>query len=421
MATETRLERVRPTVAAVDSPASTTSDAAEPAGITPAATVIFAISAGIAVANVYYPQPVLELMSSDLHADARAVGLIAMMMQVGYAIGILVFVPLGDIVQRRGLIVGMFTLTAVFLAGVASAPTVGLIALAILLTGITTTAPQILLPFAADLALARNRGRIVGMVQTGVIMGTLAGRALGGLIGAHFGWRAVFVFASAVAALSTFALVRVLPLRAPNSTLRYFDLMRTLPGFVARYTPLRVSMGLGFISFSTFAGLWTVLAFHVRNLGFGADVVGYIGLVSLVGAIFATRIGALADRRGTLVTGTLGWFITLTSYVMYLVMGFTLWGVLIATTVMAMGTQITQISNQTRIFALDDFARSRINTIYMFTNFTGGAFGSFLAAWAWQEGGWTAMSAEQIAQLVLMSSVLLYYRHTKRKAAAAAV
>lgn len=409
-------ERIGLIVAAVDTPLSAPPTAAEPAGITPAATVIFAISAGIAVANVYYPQPVLELMSTDLHASARTVGWIAMMMQVGYALGILVFVPLGDIVQRRGLIVAMFTLTALFLVGVAVAPTIALIGLAIMLVGITTTAPQILLPFAADLALAHNRGRIVGTVQTGVIIGTLFGRAAGGLIGAHYGWRAVFVFAAVVAVLSTFALVRVLPLRKPHATLSYGKLMRSLPGFVERYIPLRVSMGLGFLSFSTFAGLWTVLAFHVHNLGFGADVVGYIGLVSIGGAFFASRIGALADRRGTLFTGTLGWFITLVSYLMYLAMGFTLWGVLLATTVMAFGTQITQISNQTRNFALDDFARSRINTIYMFANFFGGAFGSFAAAWAWQEGGWTAMCTEQIVQLVAMSVVLLWYRRTKLRA-----
>jgi hypothetical protein len=229
-----------------------------------------AVATGVAVANVYYVQPVLALMASDLHVSPRSMGTIAMMMQVGYALGIVGFVPLGDIVQRRGLIVGMFALTALFLVGVAVAPWYGLVALGILLVGITTTAPQLLMPFAADLATTAERGHVVGVIQTGLVIGTVGARALGGLIGAHAGWRAVFAFAAVVAAIATVVLSRVLPLRAPNVTLRYADVMRSLPGFVVRYPVLRISMGLGFISFGSVAGLWTVLAFRAHAIGFGS-------------------------------------------------------------------------------------------------------------------------------------------------------
>ncbi len=373
-----------------------------------------AVAAGVAVANVYYVQPVLALMATDLRVSPRAMGTIAMMMQIGYALGILGFVPLGDIVQRRRLIVGMFALVSLFLIGVAAAPTFALLALAILLVGITTTAPQLLMPFAADLATSAQRGQVVGTIQTGLVIGTVAARAIGGLLGAHFGWRAVFLVAAVVAAGATIVLARVLPLRPPTVTLRYLDVMRSLPGFVTRYPVLRISMGLGFLSFSSFAGLWTVLAFHAHTLGYGADIVGDIGLVSVIGALFAARAGSLGDRRGTLYTGTIAWLFTLGSFVAYLVIGGSIWGIAAASALLAVGTQQTQIANQARIFALDGAARSRINTVYMFSSFAGGAFGSFLAAWTYDAGGWQAFCVMSVIEVAAMAAFLGWYRATLR-------
>jgi predicted MFS family arabinose efflux permease len=373
-------------------------------------TVILAVATGVAVANVYYIQPVLALMAADLHVSSRAMGTLAMMMQIGYALGIVVFVPLGDIVARRALIVGMFGLTALFLIGVAVAPTFGLIGLAILLVGVTTTAPQVLMPFAADLATAAQRGSVVGVIQTGLVIGTIGARAIGGLLGAHLGWRAVFAFAAVVAALATIVLARVLPVRPPTVALRYAQTMRSLPGFVARYAVLRLSMGLGFISFGSVAGLWTVLAFHARTIGYGADVVGELGLVSVLGAIVAGASGALGDRRGTLFTGTLGWLLTLGSLLVLLAGGDSIWWVAGAAASLAMGTQLTQVANQARIFALDGSARSRINTVYMFTSYAGGATGALLAAWSYAAGGWTLFCVTMAGAVAAMGPFLLWYR-----------
>jgi predicted MFS family arabinose efflux permease len=361
---------------------------------------------------VYYVQPVLALMATDLRVSPRAMGTIAMMMQIGYALGIVAFVPLGDIVQRRTLIVGMFALTTLFLIGVAAAPTFGLLALAILLVGITTTAPQLLMPFAADLATPDERGRVVGIIQTGLVIGTVGARALGGLLGAHVGWRAVFAFAAIIAAVATLVLGRVLPVRAPTVTLRYAEVMRSLPGFVVRFAALRISMGLGFISFGSIAGLWTVLAFQARTIGYGADVVGELGLVSVAGAVFAGSAGALGDRRGTLYTGTIAWLVTLASFGLMLVAGGSIWGLAAAAALLAIGTQQTQIANQARIFALDGSARSRLNTIYMFSSFAGGACGALLAAATYAAGGWAAFCLTMVAAVALMGALLLAYRST---------
>jgi predicted MFS family arabinose efflux permease len=331
-------------------------------------------------------------------------------LQFGYALGILVFVPLADLVQRRRLVVMMFALVALGLVAVAAAPSITALALAFMAVGVTTTAAQILLPFAADLALPEHRGKVLGTVQTGLIMGTLLARTVGGLIGEHCGWRALFGLAAAIAASATFVLARVLPARAPTVRMSYRDLIGSLPGFVARFPALRITMGLGFLSFSVFAGLWTVLAFHLRELGYGADYVGGLGLVSFIGVFTVARAGALADRRGTLVAGALGWVLTVASFVSFLVAGGTLAGLAVACALMAVGTQINQVSNQTRIFALDDSARSRINTIYMFSNFIGGASGALLASWSYDRGGWEATCWAMLVSSLLMLPFLLWYR-----------
>jgi MFS family permease len=156
--------------------------------------------------------------------------------------------------------------------------------------------------------------------------------------------------------------------------------------------------------------VWTVLAFHAREIGYGADVVGYIGLVSVIGALFAARAGALADRRGTLFIGTIAWAFMLAAFAAYGLLGATIWGVLAASALLALGTQWTQIANQTRIFALDDSARSRINTIYMFNNFAGGACGSLLAAWTYDAGGWRAFCLASFVEVALMAVFLLQMR-----------
>jgi predicted MFS family arabinose efflux permease len=372
---------------------------------------VFAITAGVAVANIYYLQPILAVIAADLHATTREVGYISMALQVGYAIGIMAFVPLGDIVERRGLIVKLFALVAVCLAGAAFAPNVVLLAVALCAVGIATTAPQILQPFAADLALPTERGRVLGIMQTGLIGGTVCARAISGLLGAFVSWRAVFGFAAVLSALSTVILLRVIPLHDRPIHLRYRDLFASMPAFIVALAPLRASMALGFVSFTVFTGVWTVLAFHVRELGYASDFVGYLGLISIIGVLFASRIGVLTDRLGTVFTGGIGWVLTTLAFGVYIAVGTHYAGVACGMVLLALGTQATQISNQARIFAISDDARSRLNTIYMFTMYAGGAYGSFVSAWVYQEAGWLGMCYLCLGHLAIMGAVLLWFRN----------
>jgi predicted MFS family arabinose efflux permease len=392
-----------------------TTDAPAATGISRTTTVIFAVAGGVAVANIYYLQPILAIIAADLHATPRTVGLVSMALQVGYALGILAFVPLGDLVQRRGLIVGLFGVAAVCLACAAAAANVTLLAVAICAVGIATTAPQILQPFAADLALPSERGHVVGTVQIGLIGGTVFARAVSGLLGAYAGWRAVFVFAAAFSALSAIALARVIPLRDSPLRLRYHHLIASLPGLVRAHPSLRVSMAMGFIVFAMFTGVWTILAFHVRDLGYGSDVVGYVGLISIVGMLTAGHIGRLSDRRGTLLTGAIGWLVSVLAFVAFALIGNTLAGLTVGMAIFALGVQTTQISNQVRIFGISDDARSRLNTIFVFATYAGGAYGSFVCAWVFQEAGWLGVCYTCLAHMVVMGFVLLWFRSMQMK------
>lgn len=387
-----------------------TLNAPAPAGIGRKTALIFSVAAGVAVANIYYLQPILAVIATSLHATTRDVAFVSVALQIGYALGMLAFVPLGDIVERRPLIVMLFGFTAVCLACAAAAPTIVVLAFAVCAVGITTTAPQILQPFAADLALPSQRGSVLGIVQTGLIVGTVCARMIAGFLGAYASWRDVFIFAAVLSGASAIVLARVIPLHDRPINLRYRDLFASMPAFIVALPTLRASMAIGFLAFTVFTGIWTVLAFHVRELGFASDVVGYMGLVSIVGVLFAGRVGTLTDRWGTVATGGIGWLLTTLSFVLFLVIGQNLIALGFAMVLFALGAQATQISNQARVFAIGDDARSRLNTIYMFSMYAGGAYGSFVFAWIYQESGWSGVCIGGLAHLAVMAGVLLWLR-----------
>jgi predicted MFS family arabinose efflux permease len=340
-----------------------------------------------------------------------------MAMQIGFAAGIVAFVPLGDIVQRRWLIVGLFGATAVSLGTAALVPNVALLALVIGVEGVTTMAPQILQPFAVDLALPTERGRVLGIIQTGMVVGALLGRVISGLIAAYAGWRAVFVCGAAITALSTLVLIPAIPLRAAPVRLRYRDLFTSMPGFVRAYPVLRGTIAMGFLMYAVMMGVWTVFAFHVRDLGYGSDVVGYIGLVSIFGALIAARVGRLADVYGTLATGSIGWLGASLAFLVFLFAGGSLAGVTVGMGMFLIGAQTTQLSNLARIFAISDEGRSRLNTLYMLCQFAGGAYGSVVCGWVFPSNGWSGVCLVCLVHLALIGLVLAWLRRDERSLA----
>ena len=350
-----------------------------------------AVGCGLAVANLYYAQPLLADMGRYFGTTDRRMGLVAMLSQVGYALGLLLFVPLGDRLERRSFILVMLGAVTVALLGFAVAPTFAWLAAASLAVGVTTITPQLLVPFAAHLADPEERGRVVGTVMSGLLVGILAARTVSGLVGEYLGWRAMYGIAAAVMVALALALRGLLPRSQPeDSGMSYLGLLRSIGGLLRDEPVLRQSCLFGAMSFGAFSAFWTTLAFHLAGPPFRypSGVVGLFGLVGIVGALAAPLAGRFADRRNPRWTIGTGLACVLTSYALYYGFGRTLWGLVAGVVLLDLGAQAAHISNQSRIFAVRPEARSRMNTAYMVAGFVGGAAGSYGGAWGWDRAGW---------------------------------
>jgi predicted MFS family arabinose efflux permease len=364
------------------------------------------LACAVGVASIYYNQPLLLVMGKDLGAGARAMGFVAVATQVGYALGILFFVPLGDVAERRALMMRMYAGVSVALLMCAFAHGLGWMIAASALIGLLASVTHVALPMAPDLVPHERRGRAIGTVMTGLLLGILLARSFAGWVAklSHFtgvlapisGWRTVY----AVAALMNLAFVpvifRIMPRMEPRQSLSYGQTMQSLWTLFRTEPLLRESCAMGALCFASFSCFWTTLAFMLHtHYGMGPDVAGTFGVVGAAGALTASLAGRMADRRGTrFVLSIAGGVLTLS----YLV----LWGgdrlhvstawhmaaLVVGVVVLDVGAQMMQVGNQTRIFGLGSEARSRLNTIYMTVYFAGGAMGSALAGVAWSRWGW---------------------------------
>ncbi len=353
---------------------------------------MIAVACGIAVANVYYVQPLLALMAHDFGVSDRAAGGIAFAGQLGYAVGIALFIPLGDVLDRRKLVIALFSLSAVMLVATALAPSLLIMIVVSALLGASTIVAQILVPFAADIAPAFKRGRTVAIVQSGLTFGIMFSRVASGQIGSDFGWRSVYWLAAGFSLAAGIVIYAILPHHPPRAALSYPSLLTSLWRLFLKHMRLRQSTLLGAMRYGCFSVFWTTIAFHLaRDLHLGANVAGYLALTAAFGGVVAAPLGSLADRRGTIFTSALGFSAIAISFAFFLIGGESIAALAVGTTTLALGMQLDQISNQTRVFALDDTARSRLNTVYIFGVFLGGALGSLVGSWVWQGGGWTAV------------------------------
>lgn len=362
---------------------------------------LLTVATGASVANLYYNQPLLPAIARTFDATARSAGSIATLTQVGYAVGLLLFVPLGDIVERRRLIVVLLCLVTIALVAVGSAPSMAVVAASSFAVGVTTVVPQLMIPFAAGLAPAAMRGRIVGHVVAGLLVGILAGRAVAGVVGQLFGWRAMFLGASAAMLVLALLLRRTLPLAPAANALRYGELVRSM-GALLRGTPvIRDAAMLGALSFASFSAFWTTLAFRLQEppLHSGSVVAGALSLLGIVGAAAAPLAGRIADRQSPRRTVGISIIGNLAAWLVMLVAGHTLAGLFVGVLLIDVATQGAQVSNQARVYALPREAHGRLNTIYMVCYFVGGAAGSALAVVAWEAYRWNGVCAVALACL----------------------
>lgn len=379
-----------------------------PAALSPGLVWFMAAASGATAANLYYNQPLLGDIGRELGASGSALGMVPTLTQVGYAAGMLFIVPLGDSLERRRVIVTMSALVTLALVGAALAPTLPLLVFASFVVGVTTVIPQLLIPFAAHLAPASQRGRVVGTVMSGLLIGILLSRTAAGFVGTHLGWRAMFWIAAGLMLALGGVLRFVLPAQPPMAELPYPALLRSL-GHLARTEPvLRLHSLLGALTFGAFSVFWSTLALYLQSLPehYGPQVAGLFGAVGVVGALIAPLVGRYADTKGDRRINVLAIAVLLSSFVVMWPLGRWLWGMALGVVLLDMGAQANQISNQARVYSLRPEARSRLNTLYMVTYFAGGAGGSWLGTTAWTHAGWTGVCAAGAALCVVALLVL---------------
>jgi predicted MFS family arabinose efflux permease len=400
-------------------PARTSPPAAVDDPAVPARTVWFmAISTGLIVANIYYAQPLLAEIARQFHLSVTQAGVLAMTSQIGTAFGMLLFVPLGDVRERRALITVLLFASTLSLLLFAVAPNPLWLTFASLAVGATASIVHVIVPFAAHLAPVRQRGRVLGVVMSGMLFGILLARTASGLIGAHFGWRAVYFLAAGLMLGLALSVRFFLPRSEPEVSLPYVVLLRSVVSLVRQHAALRESALLGALLFAGFSAFWTTLVFLLATPPFhyGADVAGLFGLVGAAGALGAPLVGGLADRHGARTTLGIALLIVLGSFLWLDLLGKTLAGLIVGVVILDLGVQSGHVSNQTRIYAIAPEAKSRLNTFYMVSYFTGGSLGSLLGAWSWRLAQWRGVCGFALASIVM--ALVVYSLGRKHRVAA---
>lgn len=367
------------------------------------------IACAVGVGSIYYNQPLLLVMGQSFGRGARAMEFVAVATQVGYACGILFFVPLGDVAERRSLMMRMYAAVSVALLLAAFAHGLAWMIVASVLIGLMASVTHVALPIAPDLAPRERRGKAIGTVMTGLLLGILLARTFAGWLARLNGWRTVYLVAAVMNLAFVPIIMRAMPRMQPRESLSYKRTMRSLWTLFRTEPLLREAGALGALTFGSFSCFWTTLAYLLyAHYGLGPGVAGTFGLVGAAGALIAPFAGWLSDKRGTRVVVTVAgavltisylwlwesekWHVSLPAHMVAMVVG------VIA---LDLGAQMMQVANQTRIFGLGSQVRSRLNTIYMTMYFTGGAVGSALSGWAWWRWGWDGVCVLALGLIAL--------------------
>lgn len=354
-----------------------------------------AIVAGISVANLYYNQPLLNMIRRDLGVSEFRTNLISMVTQIGYALGLLFIIPLGDLYQRKKIIITNFALLILSLLAIALAPNIHIILIASLITGICSVIPQIFIPIASQFSKPENKGRNVGIVVSGLLTGILASRVVSGFIGELFGWREMYYIAAALMLVCATVVLKVLPDIRPIFKGRYSELMKSLFLLLKEYPQLRIYSVRAALAFGSFLAMWSCLAFKMGQAPFhaGSNVIGMLGLCGIAGALSASLVGKYVKRVGIWRFNFIGCGLILSAWLLLFIGENSYFGIVAGIILIDIGMQCIQLSNQASIFELCPGASNRVNTIFMTTYFVGGSLGTFLAGSSWQAFGWHGVIA----------------------------
>jgi predicted MFS family arabinose efflux permease len=358
-----------------------------------ATTLVMAVACGVAAAAMYCNQPMLGILEAAFPGRGSVAGLVPMATQLGFAVGLVLLVPLGDRIDRRRLIMLQMTALALSLVAAALAPDAWALVVISALVGITSSVAQQIVPFAAELAEPSRRGATIGTVMSGLLCGMLLGRVVAGGVADHYGWRAMYWLSVLLVIVTSCLLAATLPRGQPNTRAGYGELLKSLIALWRDEPALRRATTIQGCLFGSFIAFWTILALQLSaRYHLGAETAGLFGIAGVVGILFAPIAGKIGDRRGPADLIAAGTFIMLASWLTFAAFG-TVAGLVVGVILLDFGEQGALVSNQQVIYALRPEARNRLNTIFMGGMFVGGAIGSAGSVLAWHTAGWYAVCA----------------------------
>ncbi|OKI34429.1 transporter [Streptomyces sp. TSRI0281] len=360
--------------------------------------MLFAVACGTAVANVYFAQPLLVTLGHDLAMSPALIGSVVTLTHIGYGLGLFFLVPLGDVADRRRIIVVQLLLLVGALAVVATAGTAGILLAGMAAVGLLAVVTQTLVVFAASLAPPDRRGRVVGLVTSGVVIGILLARTVSGLLADLAGWRSVYLASAVLIAVLALVLHRVLPRHGdvlPTASLRYGQLLRSTVTLFARERLLRLRAVFGLLIFAAFSTLWSSVALPLSEAPYSMShtAIGAFGLVGAVGALAATAAGRLNDRGLSRRTTGIGLALLAASWLPLAFTRSSLWALVIGVIVLDLAVQAVHVTNQTLIYALHPDAGGRLIGGYMIFYAIGSAAGAIAATSLYAAAGWGAVCA----------------------------
>lgn len=353
-----------------------------------------ALACTFAIATLYYNQPILPLIGATFGTGDAVTSQLVMIGQLGYAAGLFLFVPIGDRIDRRRLILTLLFVNTAGMAACAAAPSFALLMAATLVAGMATVTPQIIIPTVAGMTPPAQRGRAVGIVLSGMSAGLLLGRTLSGFVGELAGWRTMFVLAIGLNVVLIAIVWRIVPVTQPTSELSYPRLLRSMGRLFVSHATLRAACATGFLGFAAFGALWATLAPLLARPPYqlGADVAGLFGLMGIVSMITAPTMGRLTDRLGSRVMIFVGPVLLMAAFAAVSQTERGLWLLALGVVMVDLGYRSILLGNQTRIYPLQADAQSRLNTVFMTSVFLGGAFGSLCGAAAAATWSWTGVA-----------------------------
>lgn len=375
--------------------------------------ILMAVAAGASVANIYYNQPILKDIASSLKVTEGKAGIISMLSQIGYGLGLFFIIPLGDKINKKKLILTLLLLLTFSLFFMTLATNITEVWILSVLIGILSVSVQVILPMAASLDSV-SRGKTVGTIFSGLLIGILAARVFSGFVSEWMGWRYVYGFSSLLILSITLLLKIYLPNVKSEFNGHYFQLLQSALFQIKRFPLLRVTSLTGGLLFGVFCSFWTTLTFHLSGspFHFHADTIGLFGLVAIAGALMAPVFGKLADKGNANRSLFLAVVMVIVSLLLMTFFPDSVGILIIAVLILDVGIQAMQVTNVALIYTLDENSHSRINTIYMTSYFIGGALGTFVGLLCWNHGGWSWVSGQMLLWSFLAFALILMNKKT---------